>query len=86
MIIYIATYYWQAQEVFRRQGLEPFLNFLTSSLNEQVVKGEEIVASILSSFMSIHFKNDEGALERMLISFGYIKSVEKKSLKFLSQL
>jgi len=78
-------YYWQAQEVFRGQGLEAFLNFLTASLKEQAIKGEEIVTSILSSFMSIHFKDDKGALERIITSFGHIKSIEKKALKFLSQ-
>lgn len=78
-------YYWRAQEIFREGGISQLLDFLTTTLKEQAVKGEEIITSILSSFMSIYFKDDKVALEEIILRFGYIKTVEKKGLRLLSR-
>lgn len=76
-------YYWRTQEINKQADIEQVLNFLAAILVEQPVKGEEIIASIISSFMSIYYKSDKITLNAILDKFGYIKPVEKKALRLL---
>lgn len=78
-------YYWRAQEIFRTEGFDSFLEFLAASLENEAPKSEEILISLLSSFMSIHFNNDKSLLQRILARFGHIKPIEKKAHRLLSQ-
>lgn len=79
-------YYWRAQVVLAEEGVDALLYFLATQLKGQYAKKEEILTSLLSSFMSVYFSKDKAALEKIASHFGNIKSVEKKALRLLSQL
>lgn len=79
-------YYWKAQDVFRIDGFNALTNYLRIEVMGKTTKSEEILTSILSSFMSVHLKNNKSALKEILNLFGDIKPIEKKALRLLSLL
>ena len=79
-------YYCRAQGVLTEEGVDTLLNFLTTELNGRSSNKEEILTSLLSSFMSIYFTKDKAALVKIINRFRNISPIENKALKLISRL